>query len=31
MIFLVGVGTQHLIDFLVNNKDPRLLYFFQKK
>lgn len=28
--FSVGVGTQHLIDFLVNNKDPRLLYFFQK-
>ena len=21
--FSVGVGTQHLIDFLVNNKDPR--------
>lgn len=28
--FSVGVGTQHLIDFLVNNKDPRLLYFFQR-
>ena len=28
--FSVGVGTQHLIDFFVNNKDPRLLYFFQK-
>ncbi|MCS2229013.1 hypothetical protein NXU85_00035 [Phocaeicola vulgatus] len=28
--FSVGVGTQHPLDFLVNNKDPRLLYFFQK-
>ena len=22
-------SREHLIDFLVNNKDPRLLYFFQ--
>ena len=27
--FSVGVGTQHHIDFLVNNKDPRLLYLFR--
>ncbi len=26
----VGVGSKHLIDFLVKNQDPRLFYFFQK-
>lgn len=28
--FTVGVGSQHLINFLLKNKDPRLFYFFQK-
>lgn len=28
--FTVGVGSQQLVDFLVKNQDPRLLYFFQK-
>ena len=26
----VGVGSQQLINFLVQNQDPRLFYFFQK-
>lgn len=26
----VGVGSQQLINFLVDNQDPRLFYFFQK-
>ena len=28
--FTVGVGSQQLIGFLLENKDPRLFYFFQK-
>lgn len=28
--FSVGVGTNHLINFMVENRDPRLFYFFQK-
>lgn len=28
--FSVGVGSTQLIDFMVNNRDPRLFYFFQK-
>lgn len=26
----VGAGSQHLIDFLKKNQDPRLFYFFEK-
>lgn len=28
--FSVGVGSNQLIDFMVDNRDPRLFYFFQK-
>lgn len=26
----VGVGSKHLIDFMITNRDPRLFYFFEK-